>query len=256
MRSPHFNTEAGFTIIELLVAMMAGLVIVFAAFALVDLSVTQASRVSDRVAATGASQSAMAHLDRELNSGCLTGDVSPIQGSTAAGISPAVNSDANDLVFVTGIGDGATGTPTEHVVSFKNGALTDTWYANTGGSPPDAQDASTWTFSANKAGSIVLLNHVANQSGIPMFQYYSYSNPANATANSLLGAAGSQPFHSAAPGHRRRRTPPDRSRRSRSPGWRHRTDGWSDPSREATMSDSVVFRLTPASPSSTNLPCD
>jgi type II secretory pathway pseudopilin PulG len=256
MRSPHFHAEAGFTIIELLVAMMAGLVIVFAAFALVDLSVTQASRVSDRVAATGASESAMAHLDRELNSGCLTGDVSPIQGSTAAGISPVVNSDANDVVFVTGIGDGATGTPTEHVVSFKNGALTDTWYANTGGSPPDAQDASTWTFSANKAGSIVLLNHVANQSGIPMFQYYSYSNPANPTVNSLLGAApiATLPLSGTWPSTA---TNAAGSVAQVTISWvAAPTDGWSDPSREATMSDSVVFRLTPASPSSTNLPCD
>lgn len=256
MRARLLTPEAGFTLVELLVAMTAGLVIVFAAFALVDLSITQGSRVSDRTAATGASQSAMAHLDRELNSGCLTGDVSPIQGATAAGITPIVNSDANDLVFVTGVGDGQNGTPTEHVVTFKNGKLTDTWYANTGGSPPDIQDASTWTFSPTKAGSIVLLNHVIAQPGVPMFQYYSYSNPANTTANSLLGAASitALPLITTWP-----------STAANAAGsiaqvkiaWTALpTDGWNDPYRDATMSDSVVFRLTPASPTSTNLPCD
>jgi prepilin-type N-terminal cleavage/methylation domain-containing protein len=256
MRARVLHAQAGFTLVELMVAMATGLVIVFAAFALVDLSVTQASRVTDRTDSTGTSQAAMERLDQELNSGCLTGDVSPIQGSTATGITPVVNSDANDLVFVTGVGDGQTGTPTEHVVSFKNGKLVDTWYANTGGSPPDAQDASTWTFSPTATGSLVLLQHVTTQSGVPMFQYYSYSNPANPTANSLVGAASisTLPLISTWPSTA---TNAAGSVAQVTISWvalPH--DGWSDPSREATMSDSVVFRFTPASPTSANLPCD
>lgn len=260
--------EAGFTLIELLVAMSIGLVIIFAAFALIDLGTRVSSQVTDRVSATTQGRAAMEDLVQELNSGCVTSDISPIQASTTGvGVSPAVNSDATHLVFVDGLGQSGTlgqdGSikPVLHVVSLNaNGSLTDTSYAYAAGSYPTLQTAATWTFSTTAIGTHVLLRHVSQQQSggatIPMFQYYSYSNPSNTTAQSLIGASPITSFPLNA-------TWPITAANAAASiaqvdiTWQVApTDGSTDPGRAASLDDSVVFRLTPATPGGPNYPCD
>jgi hypothetical protein len=253
------NDADGFTLVELLASMAAGLVVLFASFSLIDFSLEATSRVTDRVDAVQQGRTAMERLVQELNSGCLTGEVSPIQGATSPGITPVVNTDASDIVFVSGVGDGTTATPTEHVVSFQNGELTDLSYTNTGGSPPTPTSAATWTFNPSPAAGFTLLGHVSQvDSNTPMFQYFSYSNPSNPTPNSLLGAAPLSPVPLNA-------TWPPITGEANAAGAVARVDiawtaspssGLTDLSRQVTMNDSVVFRLTPASPSDMNYPCD
>ena len=192
----------------------------------------------------------MEQLLQELNSGCLVDDVSPIQAAAAAGITPAVNSDGNDLVFVSGLGDSATATPTEHVVSIQNGALIDTAYSNTGGSPPALNTPATWTFSATPKLRRTLLEHVTQINGTtPLFQYLSYANASNPTANSLVNAAPltSLPLTAAAAA----------SVAEIDVAWlAGPPDGLTDPTRALAIHDLAVFRLTPASPTGANYPCD
>lgn len=243
--------QAGFTLVELLVGMLAGVVVLFGATSLMIVALHFSGRISDRVAATQQSRTAMEQLMQELQSGCLTSDVSPVQASTAAGISPTVDSDGTHLVFVSGLGDSATATPTEHVVSIQNGALVDASYSFAGGSPPALNTPSTWTFNATPAQTRTLLAHVSQiDPNTPLFQYYSYSNSANPTANSLLNAVAlsATPLSSAnAPAVAEvaiawQAAPPN---------------GLTDSSRVVQMNDSVVFRQTPASPGTNpNYPCD
>jgi prepilin-type N-terminal cleavage/methylation domain-containing protein len=259
--------QGGFTLVELLVAMSVGLVIVFAAFNLIDLATHVSSQTTDRVNSTTQARAAMEDLVQELNSGCVTSDISPIQAATSAGITPAVSTNATNLVFVTGLGQSGTleqdgsVTPVEHVVSLNaNGTLTDTSYAYSTGTYPTLQNAGSWTFKSTPIGKHVLLTHVAQQvsggSTIPMFQYYSYANPSNTTAQSLIGAASitNFPLNTSWPITAANAAAtiaevditwdvaPD--------------DGSTDPSRATNVDDSVVFRLTPATPGGPNYPCD
>lgn len=259
--------QAGFTMIELLVAMSLALVILFAAFGLIDLATRVSSQDTDRVDATTQARAGMETLVQELNSGCVTSDISPILASTSSGITPAVNTDATHLVFVDGLGQSGTlgqdGSiqPVEHVVSLNaNGTLTDTSYAYASGSYPTLQTAPTWTFGPTKLGTHVLLAHVSQQtiagSTIPMFRYYSYSNPSNTTTQSLIGAASITGFPLSTT------WPPAAANSAATVAEVDITwdvapaDGSTDPGRASNIDDSVVFRLTPATPGGPNYPCD
>ncbi|HEY5430858.1 MAG TPA: prepilin-type N-terminal cleavage/methylation domain-containing protein [Solirubrobacteraceae bacterium] len=252
MRRPrhHLADDRGFTLVELLVALSAGIVVLFGATSLIIVSFHFSSRIADSVNAVQEGRTAMEQLLQELNSGCLVNDVSPVQATTAAGITPAVNTDGNDLVFVTGLGDSATATPTEHVIAIQNGALIDTAYPNTGGSPPALNTPATWTFSATPKLRRILLERVTQINGsTPLFQYLSFANASNPTANSLVNAAPLSPLPLtavAAP-----------SVAEVDIAWQAGpSDGLTDPTRALAIRDSAVFRLTPASPTGTNYPCD
>ena len=249
------SCEDGFTLVELVVVMMSGMVIVMATFGLIDVTIRQTTRSIDRVEATQKARSGMEDLVQELNSGCVVAGISPVQATSAAGITPAVNSDGQDLVFVSGLGSGATVNPVEHVVSYDTSklTLTDAQYLNTGGSPPTAYSPSTWTFSPTPYTS-----HVTSNVTSVSFTYYSYSNPANSVANSLNGtpAALTTPLNA---------TWPPTGGLTNLAGsvaridiaWRvGPRDGSTDPLRLVTMNNSVVFRITPPTPTTSNLPCN
>jgi len=248
--------DAGFTIIEMVVAIAAGLLIMFATFTVISASMTVQSRVTDRVQATQQSRVAMERLVQELNSGCLASDVSPVQPSSAAvAVSPVVNSDGSHIVFVSGVGDGATATPTEHVVSYNSqtDTLTDTSYRGTGGSPASLTAASTWTFSATPAATWQLAN-VLPVGTTPLFQYFTFGQ----ATYSLVGAApiASLPLNATWP------APATETNAAYSVAqvnisWQvGPSSGSTETSRRTTMQDSVVFRVTPPSSSSANYPCD
>jgi len=263
----RFAAQDGFTMAEMLVAMSLGLVILFAAFGLIDLATRLTAQDTDRVDATTEARAAMEDVVQELNSGCVTSDISPIQASTSTGITPAVSTNATHLVFIDGLGQSATlgqdGSiqPVEHVLSLNaNGTLTDTTYPYASGTYPTLQNAATWTFGPTASGSHVLATHVSQQTSggttIPIFQYYSYSNPSNTTSQSLIGAAAISSFPLGTS------WPPTAANSAATIAevdiaWDVApADGSTDPGRASNIDDSVVFRLTPATPGGPNYPCD
>jgi prepilin-type N-terminal cleavage/methylation domain-containing protein len=237
--------ERGFTLVELLVATAAGVLVLFAASTIMIVSLRLTSRVTDRVQAVQQARTSMEQVIQELNSGCLTNDVSPVQATTTAGVTPAVSTDGSHLVFVSGVGDSATATPTLHVLSVRSGSLIDTSYANTGGSPPALNIASTWTFSTTPTGTRTLLQHVSQiDASTPYFQYLAYpasSGAIGSTPLSPLPLSGSAAASVAEVDIAWVAAP---------------SDGLTDASRVIAMRDSAVFRFTPANATGTNFPCD
>ncbi len=247
------SEQGGFTLIELLVAMAMGLIVIAGASMVMIGALTDSDAVAARVRAVQNGRTGMEQLIQLLNSGCLASDVSPVQSATASGISPAVSSDDNHLVFVSGLGDSANVIPTENVVSIVNGALVDVQYAGTGqGNPPGLGVPATWTYSTTPTATLTLIEHAAAQTATPpataphLFQYYSYSNPSNPTPNSLANAAPMSPLSLDAPsvaqvGINVETLPANAGQNASS---------------EAALDDVATFRLTPADPSATNYPCD
>jgi prepilin-type N-terminal cleavage/methylation domain-containing protein len=179
------TSERGFTLVELLVAMMMSAVVIIGASAVIISSLNVTEQVTQRTAALGEARTGVETLLGQLNSGCLVANTSPVLPSTTSGISPVVNSDATDLVFVSGTGDSATATPTEHVVTVSGGALIDSAYGYTG-TAASVGTPSAWTFSTTPSAVLNLAEHVTTGSG-PMFTYYAYSSNQTGT-DSLLGA--------------------------------------------------------------------
>jgi prepilin-type N-terminal cleavage/methylation domain-containing protein len=237
--------ERGFTLPELLVATAAGLLVLFAASMLMIVSMHFTTRVTDRVQAVQEGRTGMERLIQELNSGCLTNDVSPVQAGTTTGITPAVSTDSTHLVFVSGVGDSATATPTLHVVAVKNGALVDTSYANTGGAPGALNIAATWTFSTTPSRTQTLLENVSQiDASTPYFQYLAYPTSSPGISSTPLSPL---PLSASAAA----------SVAEVDIAWLAGSrDGLSDSSRVIAMRDSAVFRFTPANPTGTNFPCD
>jgi prepilin-type N-terminal cleavage/methylation domain-containing protein len=159
------HTEHGFTLVELLVAMAAGMVVLIGLFTIVDATLRQSQRTFTRVDATRRARTALANIENELHSACVAGSA-PIEGVTGG----VTLSDANNLVFVSSYGTAATPTPVWHQIAFNAaaGTLTDTSYAVSGTAP-------NWTRGAQTA-STTLLTNVHPSGSTPVFQYYAYTD--------------------------------------------------------------------------------
>ncbi len=155
--------ETGTTLVELMVALMAGLVIFMALTTMVITTMHGSARVAARVEATQRGRIAMVRLMEQLHSACITPEIAPIRaGSTG-----------NSLKFVHQTGSAVSPTPILSVVSYANGTLTQSDYAATGGTSP------SWTFSGTPSSTRTLLTKVAPiPPSTSIFSYYRYSSGA------------------------------------------------------------------------------
>ena len=83
--------QRGFTLIEMLVAILTGLIVLFATFAILNVSLSQSSRIADRVSADQRSRIAMEKIVQELHSSCVSINENPI----------LAGSEPNKIIFVS-----------------------------------------------------------------------------------------------------------------------------------------------------------
>jgi prepilin-type N-terminal cleavage/methylation domain-containing protein len=221
------RSERGFTLVELMIAMVLGLIVSTATLAIVISSVHLSSNYSDRVDATQEGREALARITQALNSSCVASDIAPILAT----------SDANDVWFYESLSDSPTITPNEVEISYTGGQLVMNTYANTGGSSP-----STWTFSTTATQSVLLPN-AAQVGSTPIFQYFGYGSGGalSTTPYTLSSTLGSTNAATTAEIQINFQAIP--------------TDKWTANGRPASFSDAVVLRLSPASSATSNLPC-
>ena len=81
-RSPR--SEQGFTLVEMLVVMVAGMVVVSALFAIFDLTLHQTTRTFSTVDASQHSRIALEEIENELHSACVGSGVTPVQAGSSA----------------------------------------------------------------------------------------------------------------------------------------------------------------------------
>lgn len=182
----RWRPQAGFTLVELLVTMLAGMVVLSALFTILDVTMRNTSRTFTKVDATGRARTVLEHIENELHSACLTTGETPIQG----GADNTQDSDANDLVFLSQYGTAASPTPVEHKIAYNatTGTLTEYTYALSSGTTP-----SNWVFSSTPqtANGTVLLTNVTQATvpsspttKIPVFQYFAYEPYTDSNGNS------------------------------------------------------------------------
>jgi hypothetical protein len=152
--------EAGFTLIELCVAMAAGTVVMFGLVGIMIVTLHQTQRTFTKVDATRQARTAIANIENELHSACI-GGATPIQAG----------SDANNVDFLSFYGTSAKPTPVWHELSFDPAkhTLTDASYTVTGSGP-------VWGKGTLAATNTLLSNVSQQSSGTAVFQYFAYES--------------------------------------------------------------------------------
>lgn len=169
------ESESGFSLVELLVTMFAGIILFMATLTVLEVSMRQNARTTDRVQTTQIGRTAMERLAQELHSSCVWATVAPVQsGSTST-----------TLWFISQFSPDAVPVPTLHKVELNTTThvLNDKTYALT--VPNGVSDITSWktnpanwTLSAFNTsfatGSTNLVANVWPIGSTSIFNYYQY----------------------------------------------------------------------------------
>jgi type II secretory pathway pseudopilin PulG len=167
------GAEGGFTLIETLVAMVTGLVITGALFAVLEVSLHQSARLSDVAQATQLGRTAMTHVVDELHSACLSSGFTPVREKSTE----------NKLIFVNAYSKEAeisSARKDEIVWEKESGTLTDYTYPSVGGTSPEFK----WAEKPSPEKGVRIGEHISKaeltnekkeKETPPIFQYYAYT---------------------------------------------------------------------------------
>lgn len=164
------HDKRGFTLVELLVALVAGMVVLLALFSILDLSLRHSTALQDRVQANQIGRLAMTKIVDELHSACLSPSFTPVQPESTP----------TELRFISAPGSEAVlANAYQHRIVFtesgKNGKLTDKVYPSNGGSWPK------FLFPANPTSEVLLASNISKVTGVPIFSYYKYASASEST---------------------------------------------------------------------------
>jgi prepilin-type N-terminal cleavage/methylation domain-containing protein len=170
--------ERGFTLIELMVVMVTGVLVTSALFTILDVTLRQTTRTFSRVDATQRARTAVETIEQEMHSSCIANDAAPIIDG----------SNANSVSFWSQYGKAASPVPVKHTIAFNSsaGTLVDSTYPVT----PADDFTPPWTASGTPTRVNTLLKNVAQSGSTPVFQYFSLSS--NGTTN--ISSAVSSPL--------------------------------------------------------------
>ena len=164
--------ESGWTLIELLMAMTIGVVVLLAAFMLVDASAPLAQKTQDRVDAAQRGRLAMEIIGAELRSQvCMPGAVPPIM--------PTVSDGSN--VWFYGNNQDQDSLPQKHHIYIQGTALKEDTWQGTG-------SVSNVTFPAIPTQTRTLLDPVGLVAGVPLFRFYGFDANLPASVNQPIAA--------------------------------------------------------------------
>ncbi len=229
---PPPHGEHGFTLVEMLVTLVTGIVIVLATFAVMDVSLSQSSRITERVDADQRARLAMEKILLELHSSCVISEVNPVLEGSGAKTIKFVSQQGAEAYF---------NTVTKHEISLntETGNLTDASYASEG---PIVNE--NWKFSVTPTSTQTLLSNVSQskegEKTLPVFRYYKYEN-GNLSTTELPAPLKEEDANNTAEVTVSFTTAPTSNR----------TTG----GRTVDLTDSAVLRFDPASATGTNEPC-
>jgi len=156
--------QRGFTLIETLVAILTGIVVTAALFAILEVSLHQTARAGDVVQSSQLGRATMTRMVDELRSACIASEFTPVQA----------RSTSTKLVFRNTYSEKAVPTSAfEHEIVYSSEKLTDFSYPSNGGSWPSF----TYSSTPSPSGGTQIGEHISETS-VPIFQYYAYSTTA------------------------------------------------------------------------------
>jgi Tfp pilus assembly protein PilW len=154
--------EDGFTLVEMLVASLVGIIVMLAAFTLLDMSNGLARTVAERSDSTQRARDAMEQVTRELRS----------QVCLQPGTAGFTNAQDNSVTFYTFLGDPTVAyVPERHTITWNPAtrSLVDYVFAGTG-APPDT------TYPTQPTRTATLVSNVDPVGSTPIFSYYTWTS--------------------------------------------------------------------------------
>jgi len=175
-RLQPIGDESGMTLVELLVAMSAGVVVMAGVTLAMIVTMRETNRVASHVDANQRARITMTKIINQLHSACVAPQIAPIRE----------DSTGTTLSFLHQSGAAVAPTPVLSKISLSGTTLSQADYPATGGGAPN------WTFATTPSSTVQLMTGVSAISGsIPIFRYFAYSNgkvSSTALAAAPLGA--------------------------------------------------------------------
>lgn len=181
-RTPHVlrSDETGFTLIEVLVATVIGLVITLAAFTLLEFSTRDVSRITDRAHADQIGRVALENVMLQLHSACVAVGVNPVQAGSNASELKFI-SEASPLNKATHEPVSVLSTVQLHKLIYTEGKLIEKSWTGKFNAALTRVESATGPYEFNEAekpAERVLVKGVSqiSKEGIPqpIFQYFRY----------------------------------------------------------------------------------
>jgi prepilin-type N-terminal cleavage/methylation domain-containing protein len=164
------RSEAGMTLVEMVVGMMVGLIVLGAAYTVLVAATPLAARTQDRVDAYRNGRLALDVMASQLRSQvCLPGAVPPIIPTSSTG---------NEVWFYSNTGDDAA-LPQKRRIYLSGSALKEDVWQGQGTS-------AAVTFPVTPTRTFTLVSPVQLVSGTPLFSYYGFDSNLPAAVNQLL----------------------------------------------------------------------
>ncbi len=166
----RLRKERGFTLVELLVVIAAGMVTATALFTILDVTLRQTTRTFSRVDATQRARTVLERVSNELHSACVANKVQPILAGTKG------TTNGTQVSFWSAYGSAVNPTPVKKVISFDStaGKLVESTYPLASGISP-----TTWVPQGTATSTETLLTNVAQSGSVPVFRYYELREPPN-----------------------------------------------------------------------------
>jgi Tfp pilus assembly protein PilW len=161
--SIDIRDERGSSMVELLVGLAMGMIVLVGLTMTIIVTLHGTSRVDARVEATDNARVAVTRIMEELHSACVSPQIAPVQEKSSG----------NSLIFWHAAAGQTTAVeplPVKSKITYSGGTLTQTDYAQTGGTSPN------WVFSTT-GSERRLLSNVAPAAGSSVpFSYYKYES--------------------------------------------------------------------------------
>jgi prepilin-type N-terminal cleavage/methylation domain-containing protein len=161
-RRGRWREQQAFSLIELLVAMLIGLVVSLAAFAMLEFTTTDVSRITARAHVDQTGRVALQKIMLGLHSACVALEVNPI----------IEGSNGEKIKFISESGpQAAFTTVNEHEIVYNSSkyTLTEQTFPSTG-----SETGGNYPFSTTASSTTTLLTGVKQTGSTPIFQYYRY----------------------------------------------------------------------------------
>ncbi len=156
--------EGGFTLVELLVSCVLGMIVLGGAFTVLQVALAQGERVQQRVDTVQRGRITMEQITRQLRS----------QTCLGPGFPALTQADSNSVTFYADLGAGDF-TPVRRRLVYSGGAIVEETYPWVSGTLPDKA-----VFSPTPSGRRTLItgvtqNVTANNTPIPIFRYFAFA---------------------------------------------------------------------------------
>jgi Tfp pilus assembly protein PilW len=163
LRQIDFADESGLTLMELLVAVTAGIVVMAAITTAMLTTVRETGRIADHVEANQRARLAMTSIVNDLQSACIAPNAIPIQ----------IGSTGQKLIFTHQVGEAVLPTPVKSEIELSGTSLIQKNYPALAKTAGEAE----WKFSttATPPTETIMSGVAPLTPGAPIFTYYAYS---------------------------------------------------------------------------------